>query len=174
MRTIAKSHILLRDRIELPDDLRLSTEEFCENWNFVRSTNALRLGERLILRGWSFARIASGPMRNGVGDTLQEAIVSGLKLALHHVGTRFNAAEIEHIELTQYPWFFLAKVRVLPCIIQKGVALSVTEASIPSPVARRPRRLPLNSAALYPDFGLAMPMLKEMLITSRSAQTMPQ
>ena len=129
MRTIAESHVLLRNRIELPDGLRLATEDFREDWNFVRSANALRLGKLLTLHGWSFVRIADGPMRNGVGDTSQEAIASGLKLALRHISTHFNAAEVEHIELTQYPWFFLARIRVLPYIIRQGVALSVADES---------------------------------------------
>ena len=37
MRNIAEFTMLLRDRVQLPDDLKLVTEEFRECWNFVRS-----------------------------------------------------------------------------------------------------------------------------------------
>jgi len=174
MRAIAQSHILLRNRIQLPDGLRVATEDFREDWNFVRSANALRLGKQLTLHGWSFVRIADGPMRNGVGDTSQEAIASGLKLALRHVSAHFNAAEVEHMELTQYPWFFLAKVRVLPCIIQQGVALSVANESETLPVARSSRHLSAQKATLYPYFASGMPQLKKMLISSRTEQAVQQ
>lgn len=56
MRTIVQSLILLRNSIEFPDGLRLTTEDFREDWSFVKSANALRLGEQLILHGWSFAQ----------------------------------------------------------------------------------------------------------------------
>ena len=174
MRTIAQSHILLRNRIELPDGIRLATEDLGEDWNFVRSANALRLGKQLNLHGWSLVRIAEGSMRSGVGDTSQEAIASALKLALRHISARFNSAEVEDIELTQYPWFFLARVRVLPYIIRQGVALSVPDESEALPVAASSRRLSPHNAALYPYFDSAMPKLKKMLISSGTSQSVPQ
>lgn len=118
MVTIAQSQMLLRARTELPDGLRLATEEFREGWGLVRSTSALRLGKQFKERGWSFVMIADGSFRSGVGDTSQEAIGNALKLALRHISVRFNAVEVEHIELTQYPWFLLARVMVVPYEIQ--------------------------------------------------------
>jgi hypothetical protein len=174
MRAIAQSHILLRNRIQLPDGLRVATEDFREDWNFVRSANALRLGKQLTLHGWSFVRIADGPMRNGVGDTSQEAIASGLKLALRHISTHFNAAEVEHIELTQYPWFFLARVRVLPYIIRQGAALPAADESEVLRVTASPGRLSAHKATLYPYSDSGMPQLKKMLISSRAEQAVPQ
>ncbi|MGA3010022.1 MAG: hypothetical protein ABSD72_07145 [Terracidiphilus sp.] len=174
MRTIAQSHILLRNRLELPEGIRLATEEFREDWSFVRSRNVLRLEKQLVLHGWSFVRIADGAMRSGVGDTSQEAIASGLKLALRHINTHFNAAEVEYIELTQYPWFALARVRVLPCIIRRGAALSGAYESEALPVIRSSRHLSAHKATLYPHFDSGMPQLKKMLILSKTEQIVPQ
>ncbi len=106
MHTIAQSQMLLRTRAELPNGLRLATEEFREDWSFVRSANALRMEKQIIMHGWSFAKVADGLLRSGVGDTSPEAIGSALKLALRHIGPHFNAAEVEHIELTHYLVFF--------------------------------------------------------------------
>jgi hypothetical protein len=157
--------MLLRARAELPVGLKLATEEFREGWNFVRSGDVRRLEKKIQTRGWNFIKIADGSLRSGVGETSQQAIASALKLALRRIGTHFNAVEVGRIELTQYPWFFLARVRVYPYRIQQGTVLPVADQAPPAAV--RPRRLPSQSAELFPHFGSAMPMLKEMLVSRR-------
>jgi hypothetical protein len=166
MRTIAELNMLLRARVELPVGLKLATEEFREGWNFVRSGDARRLEKKIQTRGWSFIKIADGSLRSGVGETSQEAIASALKLALRRVSTHFNAVEVEHIELTQYPWFFLARVRVYPYRIQQGAVVPLPDEAAAMPMAARSRRLPPQSAEPFPHFGSAMPMLKEMLVSA--------
>lgn len=55
------------------------------------------------------------PIRgSGVGQSAQEAITGGLGRALGLVGSHFNAAKVEEILVKEYPWFFLARVTVLP------------------------------------------------------------
>jgi hypothetical protein len=166
--------MLLRARTELPDGLRLATDEFREGWNCVRSLDALNLQKAILTHGWNLIKIADGSLRSGVGETSQEAIASALKLALRRISTQFNAAEVEHIEMTQYPWFILARVRVYPYRIQQGAALPAPDESLPVPIVPRKRRLTPHAAALYPYFGSAMPQLKQMLISSRTAQAGPQ
>jgi len=170
MYTIAQSQMLLRTRTELPGGLKLATEEFREDWSFVQPASALRLGKQIMMRGWSFVRFTDGSLRSGVGDTSQEAIGNALKLALRRISLHHNAAELEHIELTQYPWFFLARVRVYPFRIQQGAALPVPEEAKVIPPLRRQRCLPIDAEVLYPQFGSAMPRLKQMLISSQDSQ----
>jgi hypothetical protein len=174
MRNIAELTILLRMRAELPAGLKLATEEFRDGWNFARSVNARRLEKKILTQGWSFVKIGDGSLRSGVGETSQEAIASALKLALRHVSEQLNAVEVEHIELSQYPWFFLARVRVFPYRIQQGPVLPVPDEALPLPIVPRQRRLPVDAPQLYPHFGSAMPVLKEMLISSRSVQSRTQ
>jgi hypothetical protein len=174
MRIIAERNMLLRARTELPDGLKLATDEFREGWEFVRTFDARRLEKQIVLRGWNFIGIAEESLRSGVGETSQEAIASALKLALRRVSTHFNAAEVEHIELTQYPWFYLARVRVYPFRIQQGAVLPVSDKVEVFPVSRQRRRLPVHAEVLYPQFESVLPQLKEMLISSRSAQAGPQ
>jgi hypothetical protein len=162
--------VLLRAQIELPDGMKLATDEFHEGWNIVRTGNAPRLKEKIQSRGWNFIKIADGSLRSGVGDTSQEAIAGALKLALRHVSDHFNAAEVEHIELTQYPWFFLARVRVYPYRIQQDAVLMEMEEAEPMEMAGRQRRLSTQSAEMFQQFGSAMPLLKEMLIGSRNSE----
>lgn len=57
--------------------------------------------------------IGEGSIRGGVGQTPQEAIAGALRLALRRVSERFNAADVETIQVTKYPWFVVAKVNKL-------------------------------------------------------------
>jgi len=168
MCTITEAKMLLRARLNLPDGLKLATEEFHEGWNFVRTGNAVRLKKKIHARGWNFIKIGDGSLRSGVGETSQEAIAAALKLALRRVSARFNAVEVEHIELTRYPWFFLARVRVYPYRIQEEAVVAMPD--VDDRAVPLPRRLPAHAAALYPEFGSAMPLLKQMLVSSRVSQ----
>jgi hypothetical protein len=174
MHKIAEQNMLLRAQAELPADLKLATVEFREGWIFVRPGDARKLEKKIHTRGWNFIKVGNGTLRSGVGDTSQEAIAGALKLALRHMNRHFNAAEVEHIELTKYPWFFLARVRINPYRIQPDAALSLPEEEELLSPASRTRRLPADSAELYPNFGSAMPQLKAMLISSRSSEARPQ
>jgi hypothetical protein len=170
MPAIAELNLLVRAHTELPDNLKLPTDEFGEGWKLVRSVDARRLEEEIVTQGWSFTGIADGPLRNGVGDTSEEAIGNALKLALRHISVHFNTVEVEHIELTQYPWFFLARVQVNPFRIQQGAPLPMPEEAKAAPAARRQRPLPIDAEVLYPHFGGSMPTLKKMLVSYQGPQ----
>jgi hypothetical protein len=174
MQAIAELNMLLRTHIELPGGLKLVTNEFREGWNFAQSVNARHLEKKIIAQGWSFTRIANGSLKSGVGETSQEAVANALRLALRRISAYFNAVELEHIELTQYPWFFLARIRVFPFRIQKGAALPVPEEAKASQAFRRQRHLPIDAEVLFPHLGSAMPRLKEMLISSQESHNWSQ
>lgn len=137
MRDIAELTMLLRGHPELPGNLTLVKEEFREGWNFVQSGDAHWLDKTTRTHGWHFVRIADESIRSGVGPTSQEAIASALKQALRHVGDGFIAANVEHIEVKEYPWFVLAKVRVNPYQVQPstGMSVSAEAASLSIPYA---------------------------------------
>jgi|SRR5271170_5652679 len=130
MRNIAELTMLLRGPVEMPDNLNLVTEEFREGWNIVVSGDGRWMDKEIRARGWHFIWIAEGMLRSGVGKTSQEAIAGALKLALRRVSERFNAAEVEYIELKKYPWFVLARVRVYPYQIQQGALLSASNEGV--------------------------------------------
>jgi hypothetical protein len=166
MRNIAETNLLVKTRVELPNGLKLATEEFREGWSFTRSLDARRLHKKIQKHGWNLVRNSAGLERSGVGPTSQHAIACALTLALRRLTPGFNAAEIEHIQLTQYPWFFLARVIVHPYLIQESATLSVCDDVRPLPIRARQRSLPLHTAALHPLFASAMPQLKELLTLS--------
>jgi len=110
-------------------------------------------GKKIHTCGLNFTNTSDETMRSGVGKSSQEAIANALKLTLRHVSDTFNAVEVKHIELTQYPWFFLARVNVCPYRIQQGAVLPIPDEALPLPATQRPRRLPVHSPELYPYFG---------------------
>jgi len=174
MRTIAERNMLLRVRTKLPEGLKLSTDEFREGWELVRALDALRLEKQITLCGWNIIRNSEESLRSGVGETSKEAIANALKLSLRRISEHFNAVEVEHIELTQYPWFFLARVRVVPFLIQQGAVFPVSDKAKVLPVIQRQRRLPVHAEVLYPHFESVIPQLKELLLSSRTVQAGPQ
>jgi hypothetical protein len=174
MYAIAETSMFIRARIELPAGLKLATQDFREGWNFVVNKDARLLEKKILKRGWNYIRFADGWLCSGVGETPQSAVGNALNLALRQVNPHFNAAEVDHIEWTRYPWFFLARVMVSPYRIQKDATIPVLDDDLPLRTTIRPKRMPLDSAALFPDFSSAMPMLKEMLVQSRCSQTRVQ
>jgi hypothetical protein len=169
MRTIAERNMLLLAEAELPAGLKLATEEFYEGWAFVRSSDAHRLGKKIRARGWNFLKIADRALRSGVGDTSQEAIASALKLAIRQANDQTNSVEVEHIELTKYPWFFLARVRINLYRVQQEAELPEMNELLSDPISSQPGRTSRGTSELIPNFGAAVPMLKELFLSSTSA-----
>jgi hypothetical protein len=150
MRTIAKLTMLLRGRVALPDNFKLATEEFQEGWTFVQSGDTHWLDKELRTRGWHFMWIGEGSLRGGVGQTSQEAIAGALKLALRRLSERFNAAGVESIQVTKYPWFVVAKVKVYPYQIQQGTIVSASDGATTLTVSPPAKELAIPSRQVAP------------------------
>ena len=93
----------------------------------MQSGDSHWLDKEIRVRGWHFNWIAEELLRSGVGKTSQEAIASALKLALRRVSERFNAAQATYFEVSKYPGFFLARVRIYPYQIQQSSTLLVSD-----------------------------------------------
>lgn len=143
MQDITELTVLSRVTAKLPDSLKFATEDFQEGWTFLRSGNVHWMDKEVRNCGWHFSWIAEPSRRTGVGQTAQAAIAGALKLALRRVGPCFNAANIDNIELTWYPWFFITKVRVYPYQIQQDAVLRVSQGIAPLPMT-----IPAGPAAI--------------------------
>jgi hypothetical protein len=166
MRAIAEQNVLIREQAELPADFKMATEVFRNGWCFTRSANAQRLKKKIEKHGWNLMKNGAGCERSGVGQTSQMAVTAALALALRRLTVDFNAAEIEHIQLTQYPWFFLARVIIHPYRIQESAAFPFREDTGFSPVRARQGSMPADQASLHPLFAGAMSQLKDLLVVS--------
>ena len=159
---------LLRTETELPSSLIMTGSEFMEGWNLVRPGGASHLERKIRRHGWHFMRIADETQRGGVGESSKQAIASALQLAVRSTGEYFNAVEVRNIHLTIYPWFVLARLGVFPCRIQQSPIQFVPDDALPLPAPTRREPLPVHASWLFPQFGLKMPMVKEMLTQSKS------
>jgi hypothetical protein len=166
MSTIAETNVLLRAQAEFPAGFKVATEDVLSGWRLMRTGGAQRLKQKIQSRGWSFLELARGALRSGVGASEKEAVSSALRLSLRRLDSRSNAVEIEGIELTKYPWFFLARVRIRPYRFQPDAELPAAEIAEPE-IVEEEEAVP-HLANIYPKFGAAMPMLKEMLLSSRA------
>lgn len=153
-----------------PKALKLATGKFSEGWKLSRSVDVRHLKNRILNLGWNLIKIDEGTLRSGVGETAQEAIASALKLALRSVSEHLHAVEVERIHLTQYPWFFLARIIVRPYLIQQSTDLPVLDGKESLPIIPSRRQLPTYASVLYPHFGGAMPQLRRMLISSQEPE----
>jgi hypothetical protein len=166
--------VLIRAGAELPPSLIIKRDELTDGWSIVGPGGAKRLEKRIRSCRWHSFRIADESLRSGVGESSQQAIVCALKLVVRGFSDYFNAVEVRHIHLTEYPWFVLAKVGVYPYRIQQSPVQLVPDDALPLPARARRRRSPVNPSLLFPQFGREIPTLKEMLIQSgnnyRSAQ----
>lgn len=152
MNGIAESNVLLRAEIELPAGFKVATDEFHDGWHRMRCGGTGRLEKKMKARGWSFLRTPGGTLRSGVGKTAQEAIGSALSQALEQMEEESNAVEVGRMEVTKYPWFFVARVRVQPYRIHAGAA---HEAAMPAAATAS-----AGAPGLYPQYGGAMPMMR--------------
>jgi len=124
MYPITESKVVLRAEAELPMGFNLRTEEFRAGWNLMRSGGVRRLEKKIHTQGWNLTKTADGKPRSGVGKTSQEAVGSALRQALGQVGPDSNAVEVGRIKVTEYPWFFVARVFLHAYRIQEGAALA--------------------------------------------------
>ena len=170
MRNIAAWNVLLRTETELPMDMIVPIEELGEGWDLIQPGDLARLSEDIQAHGWNLIKVEHGPQRTGVGETREEAISTALRLSLRHVSEYFNAAEVDCIELTEYPWFFLATVMLCPCRIQKEPVQPVPDDAQPRPLVRSYRRTATNAPELCSGLSAAMPYVRELLVLSRSTE----
>jgi hypothetical protein len=169
MDLIAETNVFLRAQIKLPKGLKLVTQQFRGEWKFARSESAMRLQDRIHALGWNFIKIDDGSLGNGVGNTPQEAIARALRMALCRICEPVNALEVEDIELTQYPWFFLARVGVRPYCIQQGAHLPARDEAESFAMPRGRGRPTRKSMAKYPHFASSMASLRQALVITSSS-----
>lgn len=167
MSTIAESNVLLRAQADFPAGFKVATEEALTGWNLMRTGGARRLKQKIQKSGWNFIRMAQGALRSGVGPNAKDAVANALRLALRRIDSRSNAVEIEGIELTKYPWFFLARVRVQPYCIQLDADLP-TLASAGQEMDAVEDMPTLEQEKGFPQFGASLPVLRELLISGRA------
>jgi hypothetical protein len=96
----------------LPDGLDLAQEYFCKEWMCVEDTMAAALDTKVRDAGWYFMWLHSSYSRLGVGRGATSAVGRATTPALNRVKPRFNAAELDLVNVTKYPGFQVARVTI--------------------------------------------------------------
>jgi hypothetical protein len=126
--------VFLRNGCILPDRLDACRQPVSEGWSVVEEIPALVFDTMIRQAGWHFMWLQDSSSRRGIGLTEEAAIRRALSGALKGVSRRFNAAKLDFVQITQYPGFQIANVRVQTLQIQRHAALNIAPGLHPQPV----------------------------------------
>lgn len=126
--------VFLRSGCILPDRLDPRLQPIGEQWSVVEEIPALVFDTMIRQAGWHFMWLQEACTRRGIGLTEETAIRRALSGALKGVSKRFNAAELDSIQVTRYPGFQIANVTVQTLQIQRHASLNIAAGQHPQPV----------------------------------------
>lgn len=116
--------IFLRNGCILPGHFALLQEPFSKGWAKAIGTVAMELDARIRGVGWHFMWLADSYSSQALGKTAETAIHRALARTLPAVRGRFNAAELDSIQVTKFPGFRLARVTLQARQIQSHASLN--------------------------------------------------
>jgi hypothetical protein len=119
--------LFLRTQCPLPSTLSLALTPFGDKWACVEGGRLLPLDVEVRNAGWHFMWLMGGYSRTGIARTAEAAIRKAISSALRQVKARFNAAEVETVDLSGYLGFQVAKVRLRERHIQEHASLSLVD-----------------------------------------------
>lgn len=129
--------VFLRNGCILPDRFDLSRQPIGKEWSVVEEIPALVFDAMVRQAGWHFMWLQEACSRRGFGLTGEAAFHHALSRALKGVSMRFNAAELDSVQITKYPGFQIANVRVQTLQIQRHASLDIAAGQHPLPVVAR-------------------------------------
>src|SRR6185437_3908987 len=122
--TVKLHSVFLRNGCILPDRLDPCRQPIGEEWSVVEEIPALVFDTMIRQAGWHFMWLQEACSRRGIGLTEEVAIRRALSRALKGVSKRFNAAELDSVQIKQYPGFQIAVVTVQTLQIQRHASLN--------------------------------------------------
>ena len=117
--------VFLRKGCDMPPHFDLAQQPCAENWMLLEEIEAPVFDTMIRHAGWHFVCLQGYYSRSGVGLSRDEAIHQALARALKGLRMRFNAAELESVQVSSYPVFHLAKVTLQPRHIQQNTSLEM-------------------------------------------------
>jgi hypothetical protein len=129
--------VLLRDECILPDRLDPLRNRVCDNWTLVEEIPVMVFDTMVRQAGWHFVWLSGASSRRGFGMTHEDATSHALIRALSGVPKRYNAAELDTVQVKKSLGFYIAKVTVQPRHIQQNSSLESTYEKRPLAVSTR-------------------------------------
>jgi hypothetical protein len=116
--------IFLRDGCILPNTFTLRQVPFSKGWAEAMGTVAMELDAAIRSVGWHFMWLADSHSSQALGRTAESAIHRALARTLPAVRGRFNAAELDSVQVTSFAGLHLARVTVNARQIQRQASLN--------------------------------------------------
>lgn len=135
--TVKLHSVFLRSGCILPDRLDPCRQPIGKEWFVVEEIHALAFDTVIRQAGWHFMWLQEPSSRRGIGLSKEAAIRRALSRALKGVSKRFNAAELDFIQIKEYPGFQIAIVTVQTLQIQRGASLNITPRQHPQTAPAR-------------------------------------
>jgi len=131
--------VFLRNGCILPGRLDPCTQPISDDWSIVEEIPALVFDTMIRQAGWHFMWLRGPCSRLGIGLTQEAAVRRALARALKGISKRFNAAELDSFQITQYPGFQIANVTVQTIQIQQQSSMNTLseQSSQPAPAPAR-------------------------------------
>ena len=119
--------VFLRNGSDMPPHFDLAQQPYTKDWMLLEEIEAQVLDTMIRHAGWHFVCLQEDCSRSGIGLSRDPAIHQALVRALEGLKMRFNASELESIQVSSYPVFYIAKVTIQPRHIQRNTSLEIIE-----------------------------------------------
>ncbi len=111
--------MFVRSGCLLPGGFRLKQERFNRGWMLAGDISATGLDETLRRSGWHFRSFFFSCSRLGCGKTRASAVSHATARALRRIADKFNVAEVDQVQVSNFPGFQIARVTARACQIAK-------------------------------------------------------
>lgn len=111
--------VFLRKGYLLPNRFAPLQAPVCADWTMVEEIAAPVFDTVIRQSGWHFIWAQGASVRRGLGTTRESATHRALTHALNALSLRFNAAELDSVQVAKYPGFYMARATVEPRHLQQ-------------------------------------------------------
>ena len=111
--------VFLRNACVLPNRLDPLREPIGSDWSRIEDLPAQVFNTMIRQAGWRFMWNPDSCVRRGFGTSRDSATSYALTRALKGIARRFNAAELDSVQLANYLGFHIATVTLQPRQIQE-------------------------------------------------------
>ena len=115
--------VFLRRECILPEQLNPIRKAVGDNWNQVEELSAPVFDTMIRQAGWHFMWMQGPCSRRGIAFTKEVATLRALAHSLRGIRRRFNAAELDSVQVTKLLGFHIARVTLHPRQIQRQTSL---------------------------------------------------
>jgi hypothetical protein len=119
-----RSHsVFLRAGCILPEKLNPLLKVVGDNWDLVEEITGPVFDTMIRQAGWHFMWMQGPCLRRGVAFTPEAATLRALARALQGIMIRFNSAELDSVQISQFLGFYIARVTLHSRQIQRQTSL---------------------------------------------------